>query len=282
MNRVSILFGVGSVLAAAAISAAAAEQSSESKQHAFELAPVVVDSQDGTGSTIGLQFDISGDLLAAPTRTSAAPSDEFEIPESVLIKQYNVHYEAKGVVTADAARNPLNYIDAIVDGRMLWNAPSGTFIGGAFLRYETDQSMDNRQSEYGLRGTYTRLHTLRENDQIGIDLKFGEVDPKEDELRQAALGTASLDKFYRWDAEFLYMLPLSSDGTLRDFEFNYRYYLEDDPPLAIEAANLDTHRMATFRLGLKGGLFVAYSTGTLPFDQESDRIYAIGFTHQLY
>lgn len=282
MKRVTILCSLGLVFVMAAVSATAAEQSSESKQHKFELAPVVIDSQEGAGSTIGLEFDISGDLLPDPQPTSAAPSTEFESPVKVLVKQYNVHYEAKGVVTADAERNPLNYIDAIVDGRILWNAPSGTFIGGAFLRYETDQSIDNRRSEYGLRGTYTRPHTLRENDQLGIDLKIGEVDPKEDELRQTALGTASLDRFYRWDAEFLYMVPLSSDGTLRDFEVNYRYYLEDDPPFAIEAANLDTHRMATFRLGLKGGLFVAYSTGTLPFDQESDRIYAIGFTYQLY
>lgn len=277
MNRVPILCTVSLVIAM--VSAVAANAG---EQHDFELEPVIVDSQDSTGSTLGLQFDISGDLLPPPKPASAAPSEDFEAPEKVLIKQYNVHYEVKGVVTADSERNPLNYTVAIVDGRMLWNATWGTVIGGAFLRYETDQSMDNRQSSYGLRGTYTRLHTLRENDQLGVDLKFGEVDPKEDQLRQAALGTTSLDKYYRWDAEFLYMVPLSSDGTVRDFEFNYRYYLEDNPPSAIEAANLDTHHMATFRLGLKGGFFVAYSTGTLPFDQESDRIYAIGYTYQLY
>lgn len=279
MNRATVLCSLGLALATAAVGARAAE---EPKQHSLELAPIVIDSQDGTGSTIGLQFALSGDLLPAAKPAAAAPSDSFEEPEKVLIKQYNVHYEAKGVVTADSERNPLNYIDAIVDARILRNSPSGTFIGGAFLRYETDQSMDNRQSEYGVRGTYTRLHTVRENDQLGIDLKFGQVDPKEDELRQAALGTASLDTFYRWDAEFLYMLPLSSDGTVRDFEFNYRYYLENSAPAAIKAADLDTHRMATFRLGLKGGLFIAYSTGTLPFDRESDRIYAIGFSYQLY
>lgn len=279
MRRATVLCSLGLALATATVGARAAE---EAKQHTLELAPVVIDSQDGTGSTIGLQFDIAGDLLQAPKPAAAAPSDSFEEPDKVLIKQYNVHYEAKGVVTADSERNPLNYIDAIVDARILRNSPSGTFIGGAFLRYETDQSMDNRQSEYGVRGTYTRLHTVRENDQLGIDLKFGQVDPTEDELRQAALGTASLDMFYRWDAELLYMLPLSSDGTVRDFEFNYRYYLENSAPAAVKAADLDTHRMATFRLGLKGGLFIAYSTGTLPFDRESDRIYAIGFSYQLY
>lgn len=273
---------VASALVLVAFSATAAESSPPPKQHTFELAPVIVDSQDGAGSTLGLQFDVSGDLMAAPHSAPQTPSDEFEAPEQVLIKQYNVHYEVKGVVAADAERNPLNYTDAIVDGRILWNAPSGTFIGGAFLRYETDQSMDNRQSQYGVRGTYTRLHTLRENDQLGIDLKFGEVDPKEDETREAALGTAAMDKFYRWDVELLYMVPLSSDGALRDLELNYRYYLENDAPLAIEAAGLDTHRMATIRLGLQGGLFIAYSTGTLPFDQASDRIYAIGFSYQLY
>lgn len=279
MSRAILVCSLGLALATAAVGARAAE---EPKQHSLELAPIVIDSQDGTGSTIGLQFALSGDLLPAAKPAAAAPSDTFEEPEKVLIKQYNVHYEAKGVVTADSERNPLNYIDAIVDARILRNSPSGTFIGGAFLRYETDQSMDNRQSEYGVRGTYTRLHTVRENDTVGIDLKFGQVDPRQDELRQAALGTDSLDTFYRWDAEFLYMLPLSSDGTVRDFEFNYRYYLENSAPAAIKAADLDTHRMATFRLGLKGGLFIAYSTGTLPFDRESDRIYAIGFSYQLY
>lgn len=278
MQRATILCSVGLALTTAAVGARGAE---EPKQHTLELAPIVIDSQDGTGSTIGLQFDASGELLQS-AKPAAAPSDSFEEPDKVLIKQYSLHYEAKGVVTADSERNPLNYIDAIVDARILRNSPSGTFIGGAFLRYETDQSMDNRQSEYGVRGTYTRLHTVRENDQLGVDLKFGQVDPREDELRQAALGTASLDTFYRWDAEFLYMVPISSDGTVRDFEFNYRYYLENSAPAAVKAADLDTHRMATFRLGLKGGLFIAYSTGTLPFDQESDRIYAIGFSYQLY
>jgi hypothetical protein len=262
--------------------ASAAEPSSESPQHMLDIAPVVIDAEDGSGSTIGLQFELSGDLLAAPKPAPTTPSEEFEAPEKVLIKQYNVHYEAKGVVTANSERNPLNYIDAIIDGRVLWNAPAGTFIAGAFLRYETDQSMDDRQSEYGLRGTYTRLHTLRENDQLGIDLKLGEVDPKQDASREAALGTTSLEKFYRWSGELLYMVPLSSDGALRELELNYRYYLEDDPPDAIKAAGLDTHHLTTIRLGLKGGLFVAYSTGTLPFDQESDRIYEIGFSYQLY
>lgn len=278
MNRATVLCSLGLTLTTAAVGARAAE---EAKQHTLELAPIVIDSQDGTGSTIGLQFDASGELLPA-SKPAAAPSDSFEEPDKVLIKQYSLHYEAKGVVTADSERNPLNYIDAIVDARILRNSPSGTFIGGAFLRYETDQSMDNRQSEYGVRGTYTRLHTVRENDQLGVDLKFGQVDPREDELRQAALGTASLDTFYRWDAEFLYMVPISSDGTVRDFEFNYRYFLENSAPAAIKAADLDTQRMATFRLGLKGGLFIAYSTGTLPFDRQSDRIYAIGFSYQLY
>ena len=284
MSRLAILLSLGSVLTTVAITAAAAEQASGSKQHSFNLEPVIIDSQDAAGSSIGLQFEISGDLLAEPEPKPppGEPTDVFEAPEEVLIKRYDVHYEAKGVATADSERNPLNYIDAIVDGRILWNAPAGTFIGGAFLRYETDQSMDNRQSEYGLRGTYTRLNTLAANDTLAIDVKFGEVDPQEDELRQAALGTTSLEKFNRWDAEFLYMAPLSSDGAVRDFEFNYRYYLEDDPPLAIEAADLDTHRLATFRLGLKGGFFVAYSRGELPFDRESDRIYAIGFTYELY
>lgn len=287
MRRATVLCSLGLALATAGVAARAAESSS-AKQHTLKLAPVVIDSQDGTGSTIGLQFDVAGDLLsAAPPPATAAPSDtfdnpEFEATEKVLLKQYSVHYEAKGVVTADSERNPLNYIDAIVDARVLHNSPSGTFIGGAFLRYETDQSMDDRQSEYGVAGTYTRPNTVRRNDTLAIDLRFGQVDPKEDELRQAALGTTSLDTFYRWDAEFLYMLPLSSDGTVRDFEFNYRYYLENSAPAAVKAADLDTHRMATLRLGLKGGLFIAYSTGTLPFDRESDRIYAIGFSYQLY
>lgn len=150
MSRAIIVCSLGLALATAAVGARAAE---EPKQHSLELAPIVIDSQDGTGSTIGLQFALSGDLLPAAKPAAAAPSDNFEEPERVLIKQYNVHYEAKGVVTADSERNPLNYIDAIVDARILRNSPSGTFIGGAFLRYETDQSMDNRQSEYGVRGT---------------------------------------------------------------------------------------------------------------------------------
>ncbi len=52
-------------------------------------------------------------------------------------------------------------------------------------------------------------------------------------------------------------------------------------PWRVKTAKLDKFESFTARLSLKNNLFVAYSKGKLPFDQEKDRIYKIGWSYKL-
>lgn len=76
------------------------------------------------------------------------------------------------------------------------------------------------------------------------------------------------------------MYPLQWNAV-RSVEINYRYFLENNAPTAIKSADLDKHMLATLRIALKNDLFVAYSTGKLPFDQKNDQILQVGFSYKL-
>lgn len=77
------------------------------------------------------------------------------------------------------------------------------------------------------------------------------------------------------------MLPVQSP-SITAFEFNYRYFLENNAPAVIKAAEIDKHQLATVRLGLKNDLFLAYSTGKLPFDKKNNQMLQIGFSYKLF
>ncbi|MGD8926260.1 MAG: hypothetical protein PVG20_05390, partial [Thioalkalispiraceae bacterium] len=64
------------------------------------------------------------------------------------------------------------------------------------------------------------------------------------------------------------------------FEINYRYFQEINAEQAIKDADLDNFRLVTYRLGFKNNLYVAYSSGELPFNQRDNQIYEVGFSYK--
>ena len=151
--------------------------------------------------------------------------------------------------------------------------------GGVYFQCETDQGFSNKQYVYGLGITYGKYCVLSKskNDFVGIYAHYGHVVPKDNSERKAVLGTATLELYYRWNLEFLYKYPLPWE-TVKAVEFNYRCFLENNAPTAIKNTGLDKHDLITLFVRLKNDLFIAYSTGKLPFDKKNDKMFLIGFS----
>jgi hypothetical protein len=281
MKRLSSLLAVLAIASAPVVSRA---QESDARE-TFEISPVILDVQDGQGSTIGLEFTFRDKKVLREYLPKEEPGEP--VNPDAPIRYVSLAYDVSGTAAADEERNPKNFVNGTVDMQYLWSgAKTGALSGGAFLKYEADQSFDDQQSVYGLRVTYGKRNLIRTNDFIGIDLNRGQVDPSGDKSREAALGTTTLSKYYRNELELLYMFPLSEvlpflNKAVEGFEFNYRYFHEGGAPAAVEAAGLDSFFLKTVRLRLPKQLFIAYSSGKLPFDLEDDEFFELGFSYKL-
>jgi hypothetical protein len=256
-----------------------------SKEPVKNLSPVLLDTRDGEGTTIGLEFEFSGERKW--TKSNEDPNaTTFTDPDKLTYSGFALTYKVSGTAAADEDRNPQNFINASADGQYKYSAPWGTTYAGGFLRYETDQSFENEQFVYGLTVTYGKLGIVGDLDFFGLDLRRGQVDPSEDKARQTVLGSTPLDKYYRNDLEILYIYPIKETvpflGKMAtSFEFNYRFYQESGAPAAIENARLDEFFLRTFRLNLEHELFIAYSNGKLPFDVKEDDFFTLGFSYNI-
>jgi hypothetical protein len=291
VRRLSIGFAISfAVVFAASIPAYAQETDSADVLEIFDISPVVLDARDGEGSTIGLDFNFRSRKVLKNFDAEDAPPAEGEaavIDVDASLGDLSLAYVIAGTAAADEERNPKDFLNALVDLQFLRSGPKwGSASGGAFVKYEADQSFDDQQSVYGLRLTYGKRNALRRNDFLAIDLNRGQVDPDGDTARETALGTSALSKYYRTEAELLYMLPLDEvipflGKAVRGFEFNYRYFRESGAPAAVKTAGLDSYFLRTFRLNLPRDLFIAYSSGKLPFDLKDDDFFELGLTYQL-
>jgi hypothetical protein len=55
-----------------------------------------------------------------------------------------------------------------------------------------------------------------------------------------------------------------------------------DAPDIIRDNDWDRYALATFLLRFHKGLYLAYSSGTLPFDKQNDKIFSIGFSQNIF
>jgi hypothetical protein len=271
VRRVQLCIAV-TLLAAPLVAFAAPKQGDPGD--GLAVSPVLIDTSDGTGSTLGLEFALKGTLAQRNL-----DSDDFDF-EHAKLGSFLLKYDVSGTATADADRNPKDFLNALLSASYQMTRTFGSLRAGGFAKYESDQSFDNHQSVYGLKATYVKLGIFQEADWVALDLSTGRVNPQGDTEREQALGTTDLRGYYRTDAEFVYRCTVGV-SIIDTFEFNYRYFRESSPPAQVEAAGLDRHHLTTFYLGLPKDLFIAYSTGTLPFDRRSDRIFEVGLTFKL-
>jgi hypothetical protein len=234
--------------------------------------PVVLNAKDSSGLTLALEYKITGVLFS---RSNDAPAD---LTSNVDIRDIQLRYKASGTLASSAAKNPKNFLEFLLEGAYLQTLPYGTASGGLMAKYETDQSLDQKQSVLGLRGTWGKLGVLGANDFVAFDANYGRVNPNGDTARSTVLGTE--DPYYRWNLEFLYMLPVKA-GPVKVVEFNYRYFKERNAPGAIIAAGLDAYRLSTVRLGLPKDFFIGYTSGKLPFDRTKDKTLEVGWSYKL-
>lgn len=277
MNTRTILLAIALMLPSAAGAQA------PSLKPTFDFKPAVLDSKDGAGTTLGLEYALK---LQRPLTTFGSDANSNSLDPSTLVRQLAVSLDSRGVVTPEAARNPRNFLEFNGTlGALVSTATAGTFGVAAKVGYEADQSFISKQLVYGGTATYGKITLLGANDFLGLTTSYVQVDPTADTVRAFTLGAtgagaAELEQYGRWSVEGLYMAPISI-GPVRALELNVRYYTELSAPDAIKRAKLDNHVLGTIRLGLTNDIFVAYSVGSLPFDRNDDHVYALGWSYKL-
>ena len=240
----------------------------------FRIKPSVIQSTDGGGATLALDYSIKG-AIQRPLAGSDAGSPDIGTSSGA----FQIAWKGSGTIAADKDKNPRDFLDILGDLSFAYGSLAGDFSAGGFVKYEADQSFSNKQSVYGARLTYAKIAMLAQSDEMFVDLHYGQVDPSKDSEREAA-GADPKKKYYRSDFEAYYMYPLKWN-LLRRLELNYRYFRETSPPEVITAAHLETHILRIVRLGLMNDFFVAYSTGRLPFDHKDDKAVQLGWSYKL-
>ncbi|WP_419318085.1 hypothetical protein ACN2C7_15800 [Caulobacter sp. ErkDOM-E] len=278
MKGFTVLAGAITAALIAGVASAA-----EDPKEGFTIEPKVLDSSADAGATVALEYAYQKTFklkdLSSSDRGNALPDPT---PSRGAV---TFSVDGSGTATADAERNPKNFLDLSLGLNIDWDPGYetgwGRLLVGGFVKGETDQGFENEQVVWGARGSYGQRDLLASNDFLGLDLKYGLVEPGEDKERQKALGVTDLDDYERLDIEALYMFRTGWD-MVPTIEFNYRLFKELDAPTVIKAVDLDLHQLATVRFGLGKDLFVGYSTGKLPFDRKDDQTLEIGFSYKLF
>jgi hypothetical protein len=255
---------------------AGAQSDTAKKSYKYDFKPLMLDSKNAGGSTIGVDYSISQEK---PLKTFGGDGASDSIDPNAVVMQLTYSWSAKGTATAVPERNPRNFLEFALDGMFLWSGSAGTLRIGPDVKFESDQAFKTRQTVIGGAVAWGKMGMLGTNSFIGLAAGYGQVDPKGDSLRAKALGKKAAS-FGRWNLEGLYMLPVTL-GPVRALEVNARLFVEPDAPASIQSAELDQYQVLSVRLALEKDFFVGYSTGKLPFDRKDDKVMAIGWTYKL-
>lgn len=241
------------------------------------IRPVLIDGGKATGSTLAAQYRLQRTWIR---NLDSDDSSTATFDPGAALADLRVDVRGEGTIATAKERNPHKLLDFSTNGYYMQSTELATFGIGGMLKFETDQSFDDRQFVYGVTALANKFGGfLPQNDFASLRLGYGRVEPKGDAQRKLALAGAPLDAFNRWHAELYYNHALK--GRLTSLEFQYRYFQELDAPAPVSAAGLDRYGLGTIRLNIKDDLFVAYSRGRLPFDKLSDRAVTIGWSFRL-
>lgn len=168
-------------------------------------------------------------------------------------------------------------IDSIV-------APIGgfTFLKyGLELGFESDQKFDAR-NEVVSGFLFVQYESWNDGSLLGsigivpsVRFSLDEVEPS-DETPRAVAGDDS--SYSRASGELSIWMPLTQfAGKELFFTFNYRTYQELSPSELVENAGLDKYHLRSYALSTDAGLFVSYSSGSLPFDLKEHQTVELGY-----
>jgi hypothetical protein len=256
------------------------DNSLETKPNKSDFKPVVFDSDKTDSSTLGIEYEFSGSLFNHDLDSKDDSNCSTFPCSKTIISSALIKYDLSGVLAENANNNPKNFVEfdlqgnyfrASVESKIIWSA-------GLYIKYETNQTFDDKQFVYGVNGELSHRDLFRSNDFAFLQVKVGTVDPTNDEARQAILGN-DLDSYDRVDIEIVYQFQIKK-GFLDTFEINYRYFKEINAMPEIKSESLDDFRLITYHLGLTNQMYLAYSSGELPFNQKDNQIFEIGYTYK--
>jgi len=255
----------------------------------FTLAPVALDSKEGGGSSIGIKYEIAGAFRFGSSKAGnednagSEPLDPAQELSGLYGRSGFLKYGVDGTWTVDKEDNPASTAQAkIIAGYGSFQEKASLDLGG-FVGLEGDQDYENRNTLYGveLGGYYGFAEDASTYATFFLD--YGQVDASGDEERMALTGDDTYDRF---SGELKLSYGLQKLGTARtsliSLQLNYRYYQELDAPDIIRDNDQDRYALATFLLRFHKGLYLAYSSGTLPFDKQNDKIFSIGFSQNIF
>lgn len=253
----------------------------------LSVTPVMLDSDDNSGSILGLKYELSDDVQFFQEEAGEVgdgPIGEEEIDDEIYGKSGFIKYKLDGTWTVNKDENPLSTSNAKFEGGY-GNFQDGYEIGASgFAGLEGNQDYSDRNKVYGLKafGHYS----FDENNAgtfIDLSLAYEQVDASEDEERMLVTDE---DEFDRLSGEIQISYKMKKLGTsktsITSLQFNYRYFKEMDAPDVIENTNTDSYKLATYMIKFNKGLYAAYSTGSLPFDKQDDKIFEIGFSQTIF
>jgi hypothetical protein len=238
--------------------------------------PSMLDTKDGSGTVLGAEYDAKVDWKYS----LASDRGSNDINPDVTLFRLGFVAAANGAVAIDKRRNPKNFSEGKVEGAVLWSNPTLALSAGPRIKFETDQSFQNKA--FVIAGSVTGMvcKGLTHAGCFVADVSYDNVDPKNDKERSAVLGSTR-EAFKRVSLELLYKQEFSWKA-FHGLELNYRLFQELNAPAAVEIAKLDMFNLATIRLDLPSDFFVAYSAGKLPFDRKDDAIVQLGWSYKLW
>ncbi|MBN2226972.1 MAG: hypothetical protein JW763_06375 [candidate division Zixibacteria bacterium] len=218
--------------------------------------------------------------LDSLTELLAMITNEEEYAQSPLLKelldihfdhmttQYYLDLSVHGGMESNQAFTQKNYVLGTQLGFDLkaWN-PNSTLAGWnvfdwpfALVRWMT-----------GTDTKPTPLGTVFPTVLCGLDY----IDPDHDSYR-AAVGDSS--GYLRINAETAFKTPIArTSGATVFLQADVRYFRELAPSDKVESADLEDYVYFTAALVSSKGFYAGYTNGKLPFDNQSDEVYEVGF-----
>jgi len=256
----------------------------------LDVSLVVLDKEESDSLSLGLDYEAkwrkSFGPVAVDPNNPATP--RMGVPgmldgENQIIVGGYYDLSARGTLASSSAKTSNKMLDFSGQLGGEFDTQFAYFSAGGILTHEVDQSGENKQTLYGINLSMTKVFltsrpSIFQGSGLTLQLGYGKVNPGKDVEREKILG--KLDNYNRWNSELSYTMRLPS-SRVTGLVLSYRTYQEVSAPSAVRQAGMDSHHLwyAKFYFNIKGErVFVAYSDGSLPFDQKDTRAIKVGWT----